>query len=513
MNKYPKDAPNAANFFIDENSARAAALSSFSALTNENWFYKRYFITMTDNMSDDSYSRPVSYRIPCINWSFDATFYGFRSWYRGFSQAINNANFAIDGIPTSTGKQFTPDKQAAYIAVAKLVKGFCYLQMTTLWGDVPYFAHFLNNPDSAYIARTPIDIVRLALIEDLKYATANLPDSWSGADAGLPAKAAAAAMLAKAYLYNNDYVDAETAANNALTIANADGYSLMNDYVYMMSQQSQTNGNNTEFIFTLNFTTDPSGDPNEMMVERNMRDAPAPVEDIYGGGWGYALPSRNLYDAFETAPKVDPRRGYSIWAPGDFYGIYHGATVVDDAGKTYTDGDSIFYQQGWSLSNMNTRKLFSPFKDNGVYIQPNDQANGYHDPLLRYADLMLFYAEALIEQGKITEGMAELNMVRARPSVNMPPLVATDQVDARAKLRHERRVELNMEGMRLFDLMRWGALQETFGLGLNGIPILMRLGDDSLLKGQTLIFPRNNLWPIPQSELDANPKAKQNPGW
>ncbi|MEP7107957.1 MAG: RagB/SusD family nutrient uptake outer membrane protein [Ferruginibacter sp.] len=516
LNKFPKDAPNAANFFVNSDNARAAALGGFSGLKEENWFYKRYFITKIDNMSDDSYTRPAGNRTEEVKWTFDATYYGMRSWYRGFFSAISHSNFAIDGIPTSTDPSFSPELQAPYIAVAKLVKGFCYLQMTTLWGDVPYFPHSLSDPKEAFIARTPKAEVLLALIEDLKYAAEHLPASWTGADLGLPTKAAGAAMLAKAYLYAKDYANAETAAKNALDIADAAGYRLMDDYVYMMSEKSQDDGANKEFILTLNFTkdADATGDYNEMMVERNVRDAPGPINDIYGGGWGYALPTRNLYDAFETTPKLDPRRKYSIWAPGDFYGIYHGVPF-DDGGKTFHDGDSIFYKEGWSLTNLSTRKLVSSWMDNGkpLVLMGATTESGYDDPLLRYADLVLYYGEALIENGKIAEGMAQVNRVRARPSVNLDPLTATGQDDARKKLRHERRVELNMEGVRLFDLFRWGAMEETFGVGLNAKPILMRYNDNTLLKEQNMSFPKNNLWPIHISELDANPLAKQNPGW
>ena len=516
LDKYPKDAPNAANFFANADNARQAALGGWSALKEENWFYKRYFITMTDNMTDDSYTRPSDNRTQLVHWTFDPTFYGFRSWYRGFFSSVSHSNFAIDGIPTSTDPAFTPDKQAPYIAVAKLSKAFSYLQLTTLWGDVPYFPHSLSDPKEAFIARTPKAQVMDSLIEDLKYAKQYLPDSWTGSDLGLPTKAAGAAMLAKAYLYNKDYANAETAASEALAIADATGYQLMDDYVYMMSENSQDNGDNKEFILTLNFTknSDATDDYNEMTVERLVRDGPGPVEDIYGGGWGYALPTADLYNSFETAPKADPRRKYSMWAPGDFYGIYHGASF-DYGGKTYNDGDSIFYAEGWSLTNLNTRKLFSPWMDNGTQIQLMGATaeSGYDDPLLRYADLVLFYAEALIENGKIPEGMAQVNRVRARPSVDMPPLTATGVDDARQKLRHERRVELNMEGVRLFDLLRWGAMEEVFGAGLNTKVKYQRLHDNTILKDADFIFPKHNLWPIPISELDNNPLAKQNPGW
>ena len=528
LTKYPKDAPNAENFFINETSARQAAQSPFAIMTQIPHDFRRYWVTFQDIFTDDSYTRNVGDRLPALNWSADPTWYHYYSWYFCMFKGINNANFAIDGIPTSTDPNFTPEKQAPYIAVAKLAKGFCYLTLTTLWGDVTYFPHFLKDPDSAFVARTPKSEVMAALIEDLKYAKENLPHSWSGNDVGFPTKAAGAAMLAKAYLYNRDYANAATAAQDALSIADAEGYTLMSDYVYMMSYDSQLNGDNTEFIYTFPFITNGSttGNQNEMQVERLCRDAPNEVKNIYGAGWGYALPSRNLVEAFEPG---DPRREYSLWQPGDFYGVYNQSddfTIPGDADHGSVDtvihqGDNIYYKYVWSYSNTNTRKIWQPIMKDGTPLQIADDQSGYDIPLLRYADLILFYAEALIENGQVAEGMTQLNRVRARPSVNMPPLTATDQNDARIKLRHERRIELNMEGQRLYDLMRWTAddgvsgsyLEETFGSGLNGKPILMRYGDDVTLKDQSLSYPKDLLFPIPQDEMDRNKLCVQNPGW
>jgi hypothetical protein len=528
LTKYPKDAPNADNFFINATSARQAAQSPFAIMTQIPHDFRRYWVTWQDIFTDDSYSRNVGDRLNQLHWTADPTWYGFYSWYFCFFKGINNANFAIDGIPKSTDPVFTADKQAPYIAVAKLAKGYCYLELTTKWGDVPYFAHFLDSPDSAFIPRTPKSEVMDRTIEDLTYAKDNLPDSWSGDDVGFPTKAAGAAMLAKAYLYNRDFANAVTAAAEALNIADAEGYALMPDYVYMMSYDSQVNGDNTEFIYSFPFILNgtQTGNQNEMMVERRVRDAPPKVKNIYGGGWGYALPSHNLVDAFEPG---DPRRVYSMWIPGDFYGVYNETedfTIPGDAAHGSTDtiihqGDKVYYKYVWSYANTNTRKIWEPDMKDGVWLEIDEQQDGYDIPLLRYADLVLMYAEALIENGDYTAGMAQINRVRARPSVNMPPLTATDQNDARKKLRHERRIELNMEGLRLNDLLRWSAddgvsgsyLEETFGTGLNAKPILMRYGDDVTLKGQNLTFPKHLLFPIPQSELDRNKQCSQNDGW
>jgi hypothetical protein len=532
LTKYPKDAPNADNFFINATSARQAAQSPFAIMTQIPHDFRRYWVTMQDIFTDDSYSRNVGDRLYELHWTADPTWYNFYSWYFCYFKGINNANFAIDGIPKSSDKSFTPDLQAKYIAVAKLAKGFCYLELTAKWGDVTYWPHFLNDPDSAFAQRTPRAEVMAKTIEDLQWATDNLPHSWTGDDVGFPTKAAGAAMLAKAYLYNRDFANAATAAKNALDIADAEGYTLMPNYLYMMSYDSQVNGDNTEFIYTFPFILNgtSTGNQNEMMVERRVRDAPAQVKYIYGGGWGYALPSRNLVEAFEPG---DPRRVFSMWIPGDFYGVYNQSdafTVPGDAAHGSVDtlihqGDKIYYKYVWSFSNTNTRKIWEPDMKDGTWLEIDEQQDGYDIPLLRYADLVLMYGEALIENGDYNAGMAQVNRVRARASVNMPPLTATDQNDARKKLRHERRIELNMEGQRLNDMMRWVAddgvsgtevgsyLREIFGEGLDAKPILMRYGDDVTLKGQSLSFPKNFLFSIPQEELDRNKIIVNNPGW
>lgn len=540
LNKYPKDAPNAGNFFVGTTSARQAAASPFAIMTQVPWDMKRYYVTRSDIFSDDSYTRDVSDRTPNLQWTADPTWYGYYSWYYMFCKGVNNANFAIDGIPTSTDPTFTPEKQAPYIAVAKLHKAFCYLSLATFWGDVAYFEHFVTNIDSMFSARTPKADVMTHVIDNLKYATANLPHSWGGADVGFPTQAAGAAMLAKAYLYNRDYANAVTAGAAAIATADAEGYTLMADYAKMMSYDSQVDGSNTEFIYRFDFILNgaTTGNANEMQVERMVRDAPGPIGAIYGAGWGYALPSRNLYEEFEAG---DPRRVQSMWVPGDFYGTYNGDQVATDntftvpgnltvtpapsylyGDSTYTIGSKIYYRGNWSWSNTNTRKIYERDMVDGVPLMIDEQQAGYDIPLLRYADLVLFYAEALIENNQVPEGIAQINRIRARPSTHMPALsLGLDQLAARKALRHERRIELNMEGQRLSDLMRWTAddgvsgsyLQQVFGTGLNGKPILMRLRDNAQLKNQALTYPKHLLFPMPQQELDINKKAVQNPGW
>ena len=520
LNKYPKDAINAANYFVDAASAKGAVTAIFS-----NW-NQRYTMFPTglqylDLLTDDTFTRNLGVRGKVNNYAieeYDTTGDQFKDWWIYIYKSINDANFCIDYIPTSSDTRFTEEQQKPYIAAARFMRAFGYIYLTSLYGDVPLHKNFISKVEDSYKPKTPVNEVYDLIIEDLIYAKQNLPDQWPVKELGFPTKAAGAGMLARAYLYNKDFANAEIAAKDAIQIADASGYELMADYEYMMSQASQPN---KEFIFTINFKENDSsnGNLNRGLVERLPRGGDTPsgptlppqIYAVMGGdGWGYILPSRDLYDEFETG---DPRRKYSMWVPGDFYGIHHGETFkytnpYTKEVSTYADGDTIFYQKGWSPTFMNTRKMVA-----SVSGLVSSTASGYDIPILRYAELLLFYAEALIENGKINEGMAQINKVRARPSVDMPPVTATNKTDATAKLRHERRIELNLETIRIFDLRRWGIVEEVLGAGANSNKVLVRYGDNTMYKGTMCEFPKHLLMPIPLGELDINEFILQNPGY
>lgn len=528
LDKPPKDQSTQSGFFKDAATARESVISCFSPLLHYETSYRARFMHALEVGTDNMKNRPTGqlWRIQMDMWTFDATHEpiqgGMKDWWAMFYQVINNSNYAIEGIPGSSDVNFTTEIQEPYIAVARMMRAFAYMNLSVFWGDVPLRDKYISGINEVFMARTPRSEVMKLVIEDLKYAKEKLPVAWQDADNGLPTKAAGAGLLAKAYLWAADFLlldnktgsdeyfaEAENAADEAIMIADESGYSLMDDFVHMMDISSQ-HVDNTEFIFYLEFKENSEAVGELSYVGIVERACGEPRISVYGAGWQAIFPSRDLYETFETTPKVDPRRGYSIWAPGDFYGIYHGSATSYElslqAGggeKEVQDGDSVFYDYGWSQTNLNIRKIWQPVKDLN-----NGREGGYDIPLLRYAELYLLSAEAKIENGKIEEGMAQLNKVRARPSVNMPALTATDQADARNKLRHERRVELCLEGQRYYDLLRWNIVEEVMSK-----PIKTVYGNDTKVKGQLCRFPKNKLWPIPQDEINTNPLMVQNPGY
>ena len=197
-------------------------------------------------------------------------------------------------------------------------------------------------------------------------------------------------------------------------------------------------------------------------------DAGAP-----GGGLGWYVPTQSLLNEYEAG---DPRLAANIYQAGDEY---------------YNKGESVVpFDAAWSSTGLGIRKYFGPRNANSAAYAPHGQAGYNNERWFRYSEVLLLYAEALIEKGGGTsaEGMIYVDQVRAR--VGLP---ASANPDHRAALRHERRVELAFEPGRWFDITRWGIGSQIFGGAWKE---------------------NYNVFPFPQSEITrSNGKLKQNPGY
>ncbi len=521
LDRYPIDSPNPQNFFVDAASAKKAVNAAYQPWTSSAATFDRDMVIIFDAMTDDSYWRPSrTASIQQSRWDITPTHGAINTYWTYAYRSINAANFAIEGIPTSTNDAFTQEEQQKYIAEARFMRGFDYLFLVTFFGEVPLIDHPLASFDEFNQPRASKDAVYTQIISDFQFAKENLPEQWPADYSGSATKAAGAAFLAKAYLYKKDFVSAETAAREAIQIAESTGYHLLDDY---MSIWDKNNEGNAELLFYIGFMSDTEQGQN-MTVQRISRDCPPAMKNIYGAGdgWGYALPQRDLYDAFEPG---DPRREYTIFSPEKPFGVFKGPDpftyeheYFDENGekqtytKTYTPGDTVTYDYRWSPTGMNVRKLIIDLE--GL---TDVRWSGEDVPIMRMADLYLILAESLAEQGK-AEALDWVNKVRARPSVDMPAKTAADGnlVDI---VRHERRVELAMEGIRLYDLMRWGNLGEIFG---DGTKVKRHFYSDFLpaddlnsrFDSPVKDFSQGQLFPIPQNEIDQNSEINtNNPGY
>ena len=155
------------------------------------------------------------------------------------------------------------------------------------------------------------------------------------------------------------------------------------------------------------------------------------------------------------------------------------------------------------------------------YINNEDFANivnsGINFILVRYAEVLLAYAEAKIELGQTDQSVYEaINAIRQRSDVNLPPLSGLSQTELRDAVRRERTLELAFDGLRLFDIRRWRIAETVIPGAIQGITYMLT-GQLTTVQVQAFekVFNRRRdyLWPVPQKEKELNPGLSQNPGW
>ena len=518
----PQDKPGSDNFLNNLSSAQELVVASFNPWVARTQMYGKRFATICDALTDDGALRlNGNDLIQVLDWNITPSLNYPTDWWKYSYQSVNAANYAIQEIPKLKNKGFTDSEINPYIAVARFMRAFNYMFLTTFYGDVPLITTPLSSFDEFSQPRTKVSEIYQKIIEDFSFAKENLTRDGNGYT-GMPTRATGAAYLAKAYLYNKDFVNAEQAAREAIKIAESDGYYLIDDYESIFSIDNEQN---PELLFYFAFERNSGLWEQDFCVERNVRDLPTELKYIQGGdGWGYCLPTRSLYDAYETN---DPRREYTLFHQGSVFGTYTPSTPLtlnyhsyDSDGNqtaipiTYNTGDKVIYDYKWSPTGLNVKKLTEDLT--GL---TNVRYAGLDWPAMRMADLYLFLAEALAEQGK-DEALVWVNKVRSRPSVNMPPKSTADG-DLVDIVRHERRVELAMEGERIFDLLRWDAVKDVFG---DGKQIKLHFYSDYLpetssdkfktVPGLTKYPTDHILFPIPQYEMDQNKAIiENNPGY
>lgn len=518
----PQDKPGSDNFLNNLSSAQELVVASFNPWVAQTQMYGKRFAAICDALTDDGGLRlNGNDLIQVLDWNITPSLNYPTDWWKYSYQSVNAANYAIQEIPKLKNKGFTDSEINPYIAVARFMRAFNYMFLTTFYGDVPLITAPLSSFDEFSQPRTPVSEIYQKIIEDFSFAKENLTRDGNGYT-GMPTRATGAAYLAKAYLYNKDFVNAEQAAREAIQIAESDGYYLIDDYESIFSIDNEQN---PELLFYFAFERNSGLWEQDFCVERNVRDLPTELKYIQGGdGWGYCLPTRSLYDAYETN---DPRREYTLYYQGSVFGTYTPSTPLtldyhsyDSDGNqtaipiTYNTGDKVIYDYKWSPIGLNVKKLTEDLT--GL---TNVRYAGLDWPAMRMADLYLFLAEALAEQGK-DEALVWVNKVRSRPSVNMPPKSTADG-DLVDIVRHERRVELAMEGERIFDLLRWDAVKDVFG---DGKQIKLHFYSDYLpetssdkfktVPGLTKYPTDHILFPIPQYEMDQNKAIiENNPGY
>ena len=404
------------------------------------------------------------------------TWYTDVFWYRNYV-AISRANFALK-LLNNISETEMPNKKVR-MAEMRFLRGHMHFIQKIIFKMVPYIDETLSPEDIANVSNVTLtnDQLWQKIADDFQYAYDNLPEKQS--DAGRANKYAAAAYLAKVYLYKAYHQDD---MNNVVSVDATDlqkvldltteimksPYRLENDFAYNFLPGNYENG--PECMFAVQYSHD-DGTTFGRLNMGNALTTPTP-------GGDFNKPSQNLVNAFKTKnglpmfdtytdadydegiDKVDPR-------------LFHTVAIPDKPYK-YT---AVNYLKNQSR-NPGMYGYFSSLKENvdpasEYYVKTGAwYANSKNQIVIRYADVLLMRAEALIETGNFSDALPLINQIRNRAKVSTGLIgFATnlniqlyqngvnctwDQDFARIALRWERRLEFAMEGSRFFDLTRWG---------------------------------------------------------
>ncbi len=457
------------NFFQNATHAEQALTAVYDIISQKG-LYREAIVLLGDAVSDDineltgdngdygTYFRAGSdYR-----WEPSNPFSTAR-WYDGY-KGVFRANILLEKLPEI---EMDAGLKARFEGEAKFLRALFYHNLVNAFGDVPFVTSVLTRDEYNELARTDKNVIYAQMEQDLKDAAAVLPIE-AGDPVGRATKGAANGLLSRIYLYQNKWQDA---ANAAMQVINQGNHQLVptEDFIHMFNGKKE---NSVESI----------------LEYQAVAQAP--------GFWGNS--SENFY-SIHWSPVIGWANWYSP-SPGSYQQFEDGdirrkaSVLVVDANppdSIDTDGDGV--QELFPSGNMNssyfnganTRKWLPEGKN-------MTQANSFdvNFIIIRFAEILLNYAEAQNELGNSAEALGAVNMIRQRARV--PDFSETEQAALRQLIREERRRELLFEGQRFYDLQRWGIAAEVLG-PLGYVP------------------GRHEYWPIPNAELDLMPNLTQYP--
>jgi hypothetical protein len=375
-------------------------------------------------------------------------------------KAITLANIAIERIPKINMDTVLRQR---LVNESKFLRALLYFNLVRMFGNIPLLLH---ETEPLYPSQAPVSAIYNQIIQDLTDAEL-LPSQYEPGDGrGRATKWAAKGLLAKVYLTQKDFVKC---AAKALEVINSNQFALWEDYASVFKLSSR---NGKEAIFSVSFG-DAGGAISFWEVGQfNVRLLPRQLSEIgVVNSQGWQSPVQQLYDSFDP----DDRR--------------RSVTFITEAKKT--DGTIITF-----------KPYIQKYWDSVAEPTGNGSANDF--PVLRYADILLMYAEASMENGDATNAFKYINTVRRRARFDgtiyrntLPDYSGLSLEQFRTAVLNERRMEFICEGQRWFDLVRTNTLQALVPIAkLNVVPAL-----------------KHNLFPIPQREIEVNPNLKQNEGY
>ena len=502
----PNGAPTTAYFWQSDNDVKIATAALYVTMRNESTWGRDLF-WIQDASDDLIVGRPKADAENIKNFIPSGREGYLTSGWNDLYNTLNKANQAIQGI--ESGKNISEAMHNQGLGEAYFMRAFAHFWIAYIWGHKDQGVPFDGPENAEYGKRIAPQLASVTdnyaqIISDLQKAADLLPlfETYGAADRGRAHKAAAWGYMVKTYAYWAQYDNSKWAlipplcdkirdeGHRALVTGKA------NPKMNYRAVFSIDNNWTSEYIWSVTSGIQGGSEFPGVVLENTGWAA--------YNGWGYFQPTEELFDEYEAN---DPRRDVTILNFGDKF--------------TYFGVERSYYSTN-SQSGFQINKYMEPYSygtDGKSSTNTNINPNGDYPttalnlPLMRYAEILLFKAEALIQMGKGGDAASPINEIRSR--VGLPGIANPTMND----LKHERRVELACEWTdRLQDLKRWGDY-DKINAPLHGRDHADKLNPASAYVIKE-IWPKRNFtaaklaWPISPDEISrSNGAYKQTPGW
>ncbi|HEX3009434.1 MAG TPA: RagB/SusD family nutrient uptake outer membrane protein [Bacteroidales bacterium] len=537
-------------------------LNPLSEGSSETWYSTEAEIEMALN---DLY-RDVFWPVDADDWTDDwcyrgntneitggtisADFWTGQNWWANTYKVITRANTILQNLGKSRG--IIPDATLnLYAGDARFNRACQYSRLISHWGDAVFYTSALDLDQSFTLSRTPKKTILDSIYKDFDYAASVLPASYGASKNKRATKGAALAMKARIALYMGDYAIARDAAKACMEPKT---YQLYPDFSALFLSSTK---NSVETIFAI---------PRSVELNVYFNDCQNFIPRN-AGGWAAKDPSWDLFCSFlctdglpvDKSPLFNPRKPFENRDPRCAKTIVEFQT--NHLGYTYQphpDSLNVYSSKSGKYVKNNDNRANAQYASfNGLIWKKGidtDWSDDYKtDPdqiIIRYADVLLMYAEAKIELDEIDASvLSAINQVRARAYgvkedavSSYPAVTTTDRTELRKALRIERRMEFALEGLRYMDIIRWKLAEKVLNLpqygmldpadlrtkvvnqGLWFFPSTPSIDEDGVadfspmynaglikqLGVRKFDATKQYLWPIPSKEILINSNLKQN---
>lgn len=515
----PEDQFTDETYWTSEGKARSVLNTAYSQMSNSARFF------FNEGLSDNAVmGRGDAQGAASISrGTFDPSLSRFKEEWSDSYAGIKTTNIFLENVDRVP--DMNEDTRNRMKAEARFIRAFKHFQLMTWFGDVPLVSQDLSLQEARTISRTPRAQVLAFILSELDAAAADLPANTelSTNERGMLTKGAALGLKARVLLYEGEWQQVVETCEMLMHGSNGN-YALFSSYEGLFHPDNQYS---SEDILSLQYVP-------ELRTWGEYFDL-APIS--VGSRLNAMAPTQELVDSYlmtngrtidesgsgynEDNPYVnrDPRLTATV--------VYHLYRWDADSGTPRT----IYTRPGTAPDATGRLDEYSPGSSASPtgyywrkYYDPehsSNMASGLNLMLIRYADILLMYAEAKNELSQLDEGVWNQTIRPLRERAGFTDAgaltypAAAGQTGLRDIVRNERRVELALEGLRIFDIRRWRIADEV----LNGWVHGARFGSPSEDGGYIRVVQRSfdeskhYLWPVPRDERNINQNLSQNPGW